>query len=141
MKKALSVVEGILHAFVSLGALAAGALMILSPQGNVMQMPLSMLRGSPFRDFLVPGIILFTINGLGQALAAVLCFTQHRLAAYCGAMFGLGLMIWIFLQVSFIGGGHWLQYLYFALGLAEASLAVLLVQGPFSAKVLSPGKR
>jgi hypothetical protein len=27
-----------------------------------------------------------------------------------------------------IGGGHWLQYLYFALGVVEVSLAVLLLK-------------
>ena len=43
---------------------------------------------------------------------------------------GLGLMIWIFVQASLIGGGHWLQYLYFALGTAEVSLAVLLLDRP-----------
>lgn len=36
-----------------------------------------------------------------------------------GVFFGVGLMIWIFVQVSMIGGGHWLQYSYFFLGLLE----------------------
>jgi hypothetical protein len=39
---------------------------------------------------------------------------------------GIGLMIWIFVQVNMIGGGHILQYSYFALGVVETSLSFLI---------------
>jgi hypothetical protein len=40
--------------------------------------------------------------------------------------FGFALMIWIFVQVSMIGGGNWLQYLYFVLGVLQLLFGVLL---------------
>jgi len=122
MKKTVFVSEGILQLFIGLGAFVCGILMIIKPDGSLMKMPLSMLNGSPFRDFLVPGIILFTINGAGNLYSGFLSFRQHKLAGFGGIFFGLGMMIWIFIQVNMIAGGSWLQYLYFSLGLIELLL-------------------
>lgn len=127
MKKLVSIVEGIFQAFVALCALACGMIMMIFPDGKPLQMPISMLTGSPFADFFWPGLILFAVIGVGHAIVAVMSFKSHRFCGLAGAMMGLGLMIWIFVQASMIGGGHWLQYLYFALGTAEVSLAVLLL--------------
>ena len=130
MKKLVPVLEGILQAFVALGALPCGVLLMIDPSGAMLSMPLSMLAGSPFADFFWPGLVLFAVIGIGHTATAVLSFRRHRLAGLAGAVMGLGLMIWIFMQASLIGGGHWLQYLYFALGTAEVSLAVLLLSKP-----------
>jgi hypothetical protein len=129
MQKKVFVLQGILQAFVALGALPCGVLLMLYPDGRALNMPLTMLSGSPFSTFFWPGLILFTVNGVGQAAAAGLSFRRRRLAGRAGAVMGLGLMIWIFVQVSLIGGGHWLQYSYFALGTAEVALAVLMLSG------------
>jgi hypothetical protein len=128
MKKIVPALEGIVQAFVALGALPCGVLLMVYPDGHALKMPLSMLKGSPFATFFLPGLILFAVIGIGHAAAAVLSFRRHRLSGLAGAVMGLGLMIWIFVQASMIGGGHWLQYLYFALGTAEVSLAVLLAK-------------
>ena len=129
LKKLVPVLEGILQAFVGLGALPCGVLLMVFPKGTALNMPLSMLKNSPFANFFWPGLILFVVIGLGHAAAAVMSFRRHRFCGLAGAVMGLGLMIWIFMQASMIGGGHWLQYLYFALGTAEVSLAVLLLAG------------
>ncbi|MCX6567359.1 MAG: hypothetical protein NTW38_13225 [Candidatus Aminicenantes bacterium] len=127
MTKLVSILEGALQAAVALSALPSGALMMIFPEGKAFRMPLSMLEGSPFSNFFLPGLILFTIIGLGHAAAAVMSFRRLLLHGPVGAVQGIGLMIWIFVQVSMIGGGHWLQYLYFSLGVAEVSLAVLIL--------------
>jgi hypothetical protein len=128
MKKIVPVLEGIVQAFVALGALPCGVLLMLYPNGTVLKMPLSMLEDSPFTNFFWPGLILFAVIGIGHTAAAVMSFRRHRFSGLAGAVIGIGLMIWIFVQASMIGGGHWLQYLYFALGTAEVSLAVLLLK-------------
>ena len=50
--------------FLSLGALFGGGALMLDPTGELLQMPVTMLKGSPFNDFLIPGLILFTILGI-----------------------------------------------------------------------------
>ena len=125
--KIASLLAGILQAFIALSALVSGAVMIASPSGSLMRLPLEMLKSSPFSDFFWPGILLFAVIGLGHVAAAVATFRHFRVRGLAGAVMGLGLMIWIFVQVNMIGGGHGLQFLYFALGTAEVSLAVLIL--------------
>ena len=115
-----------IQGFVALSALFSGAIMIIFPHGGEL-MPISMLKGSPFNNFFWPGLILFGIIGLGHAVALVMSYKRHRQFCQAAAVMGLGLIIWLFVQVSMIGGGHWLQNLYFALGVGEVSLAVLLL--------------
>ena len=42
-----------LLAFLGLGAIGGGAVLIISPSGKLMGMPLSILNPSPFTDFLI----------------------------------------------------------------------------------------
>jgi hypothetical protein len=128
MKKTIRNIEIGLQGFVALSAIPSGILMMIFPQGIVKEMPVSMLEGSPFNDFFWPGLLLFGVIGLGHALALFFGLKRRPLFEAAAAAMGLGLMIWIFVQVNMIGGGHWLQYLYFALGTAEVSLAVILLK-------------
>jgi hypothetical protein len=114
--------------FTVVSAVPIGLLMMIFPGGIFKEMPVSMLENSPFGDFFWPGLILFGIIGLGHAAALVLGVKRHPLFGPASAVMGLGLMIWIFVQVNMIGGGHWLQHLYFAVGILEVSLAVLLLK-------------
>lgn len=116
-----------LEALIGLSALPSGIILMVFSDGEKLKMPLSMLDRTPFPNFFLPGLILASVIGLGHAVAAAMTFRRRRLRAPAGAVMGLGLMIWIFVQVSMIGGGHWLQYLYFFLGTAETALAVLLL--------------
>ena len=54
--------------FLSLGALAGGGMLIISPEGALLGMPLSVMGNAPFKDFLIPGIILFMVFGVCPAL-------------------------------------------------------------------------
>ncbi|MEM5774583.1 MAG: hypothetical protein AAGU05_06235 [Anaerolineaceae bacterium] len=60
----------ILLVLLSAGAVISGALMMISPDGGIMHMPLRMLNGSPFGSFFIPGLILFTFLGVFPALIA-----------------------------------------------------------------------
>ena len=53
-----------LLAFLGVGAIFGGAVLIISPSGKLIGMPLSMVGKSPFDNFLIPAIILFLVLGL-----------------------------------------------------------------------------
>jgi hypothetical protein len=53
-----------LLAFLGLGAVFGGAVIVISPSGKLFGMPLSMLENSPFSSFFIPGIILFLVLGI-----------------------------------------------------------------------------
>ena len=126
MKKLVFITLGVLQLLVGLGAAISGLMLIVYPSGSLLQAPLEMLRGSPFDDFFLPGIILFLVNGVGQLLAGILTLRKHPFAAYAGQALGIALMIWIFVQVNMIGGRHILQYSYFFVGVVETALSFLI---------------
>jgi hypothetical protein len=134
MRRIVFLGQGLLQLLVGASAAVSGVLMMIAPDGRIFKAPPDMLTGSPFRDFFVPGLILFLVHGVGTLTAGVLTLRRHPLAGFAGMVFGLGMMIWIFVQVSMIGGGSWLQYGYFGLGVIELSLAVAvqeLLRGRF----------
>jgi hypothetical protein len=126
MKRAVYFAEGVLQSLIGIGAVICGALLIIGPDGRYLQMPIDMLSKSPFRNFLIPGLILFLVNGVGNVVSAVLCFKMHRNAGFGGMFFGFGLIIWLFVQINMVGGGSWLQYLYFVLGILELLLGIVM---------------
>ena len=73
----------ILLAFLGLGALGGGAVFVISPNGEMFRMPVSILAHSPFGSFLVPGIILFCVLGIVPSglVFALLRKPDWRLAA------------------------------------------------------------
>lgn len=107
----------ILLLFVGLTATVSGCLLIGRPDGAWIQMPVSLLQASPFRNFLVPGIVLFAMVGLVNCTAAWLLIRRHR-AQYNWAMLG-GVMIggWIVVQIMMIQSLSWLQFIYLGTGL------------------------
>ena len=50
--------------FQGLSGLLGGIRLVLDPTGESIQIPLSWLAGSPFDDYLIPGLILFFVLGI-----------------------------------------------------------------------------
>ncbi|HSW58934.1 MAG TPA: hypothetical protein VLH15_11050 [Dehalococcoidales bacterium] len=49
---------------IGLAALISGPMLFLAPDGHLLQWSVSMLEGTPFANFLVPGVILFLLIGI-----------------------------------------------------------------------------
>ena len=62
-------IEGIIQLFVSIGAIPAGIMMIITPDGSLLGME-EIVDVIPFDNLIIPGILLILFNGL--ALAACL---------------------------------------------------------------------
>ncbi len=54
----------VLLVLLAVGAFIGGGAFMLAPDGHLIQMPISHLEKSPFVDFLIPGILLFTFLGI-----------------------------------------------------------------------------
>lgn len=120
-----------LLAFLGLGAIGGGGVLILSPSGELMGMPLSLLDHSPFISFLIPGIVLFTFLGLGPFLlifallkkpessfAEMLnCFNDMHWSWTFSIYMAFILIIWIQVQMVFIKAVSWLHAFYIFLAL------------------------
>ncbi|MFY9307828.1 MAG: hypothetical protein WAQ28_02145 [Bacteroidia bacterium] len=84
---------------VAVNALVAGYLFITDPTGTKMYIPVSMLEYSPFTNFLVPGIVLFIVNGIFNLVAAVFVTFQWKHFPFLVVLQGLLLTGWIAVQV------------------------------------------
>lgn len=124
--------------FQVLSAFGGGVTMAAKPDGSALGIPLSMLDGSPFHNFLIPGIILSVVLGVLPLIAAIgLMFSgkwywmgicniySHRHWAWTYALYtGLGLIIWITVQHMYIGYSI-LQTIYQSLGIAIVVFALM----------------
>ena len=54
----------LVHLFLSLNALGGGGALILSPDGSLLGLPPGAFENDLFSTFLIPGIILFVVNGV-----------------------------------------------------------------------------
>jgi len=124
--KRLANVLGILQLFIGLGAVGGGLGLVLEPSGTNLGIPLEILHHSPFSDFLIPGIVLLTVNGLGSISGSVLSFKLFKYAAEFALALGAFLVAWILIQVYWIHTFHWLHALYLSLGITELALGWLL---------------
>lgn len=117
---------GVLQVLIGLGAVAGGLGLILDPTGASLGLPAEWLSGSPFPDYLIPGIVLLGVNGLGNLAGSLLTFMGYRHAGEIAVALGAFMILWIVAQVGWIGLSSWLQPLYFALGGVELVLGLLL---------------
>lgn len=124
MRNALGGVE----LFISLGALAAGFGLMTEPSGAGVGLSQELLVGTPFPDYLIPGIVLFIGIGLGNLLGAFLTFSRHSRAGNTGVLFGILLIGWISFQIYWIGFFPFLQLLMMFCGAAEIWLGFRLLR-------------
>jgi len=129
----------ILLALLGLGAVYGGGTLIISPSGDLLGMPLSMLDHSPFNNFLIPGIILFTILGIvpiGVTLALIknpeykfaerFNFFKDMYWAWTYSIYiAFALIIWIQIEMVFINSVHWSHTIYIFWALIIMFLALL----------------
>jgi hypothetical protein len=70
----------VLEIFLGIGALFGGGVFILVPDGHLLGMTTRTLAGSPFRSYLVPGIILIAVVGVAPLLAAAIIVRRQAIA-------------------------------------------------------------
>ena len=113
---------GFLQAFIGLGAVAGGFGLILEPSGENLGIPIELLHNSPFSNYLIPGIFLLAINGIGSLVGSVLSLKRYIYSGETAMALGVFLVVWIILQVYWIEAFHWLHACYLGLGLLELVL-------------------
>lgn len=113
---------GFIQLFVGIGAIPAGLSMILEPSGNGIGMTTDILINTPFDTFLIPGIFLFAVNGLFNIWASFLSFRKNDYLGTFGIILGSFLVLWIIIQIYLIGLIHFLQPLFFVIGVVEIIL-------------------
>ncbi len=126
--------------FLALGALGGGIVLIISPTGELIGLPVSEFKNMPFDSFLIPGIILFSALGIIPSLLiiALLKKTESKLAEQTNIFndmhwswtysiyIAFTLIGWIHIELIFLQGAvHWLQTFYIFYAILIIILALL----------------
>jgi hypothetical protein len=115
-----------LHIFVGVGAVFGGLAAITDPKAPL-GIPIEVLKNSPFSSFLIPGIILFTLIGLGNIFSALMFRFNSRFQGYISSIFSWALVIWIIVQCIMLNSIAALHVIFFTIGLVEASLSMIIL--------------
>jgi hypothetical protein len=92
-----------------------------------MNIPVSVLGGTPFADFTIPALLLgFVVGGSALAAAAIALFGPRRIEAAATAAAGCVMVGWMTVEIAMIGLGSWLQPAYLVVGLVMIGLAGML---------------
>ncbi len=113
--------------FIGLGAVWGAAMMLLKPDGSILQMQtlLPYFQVLPFADalfqnFTFPGVALLCVNGVPNLIAAWLLLKRRHGGIVCGGVFGVTLMLWIVIQFIIFPRNP-LSISYFIFGAAQAA--------------------
>ena len=98
----LKIIAILLLLFNGIGAVYGGGNLILHPDGSSLGITVEWLRYSPFTNFLIPGIILFLVNGVFSFV--VIIFILMKWPYYKTMILAVGLMLsgWILIQMIFL---------------------------------------
>lgn len=127
-----------LHVFLGIGAIFGGSLLMFSPDGSILSMPLEMLENSPFNNFFIPGLILFVGLGILPIITAIYLISEkslkiaEKLSLYkethwswnISLYIGFILIIWIIIQLYIIQGVAFIHVFYIFLGIAIQSITL-----------------
>lgn len=94
----------------ALGGIVGGTLLITSPDGRYMDMPVEIMHGV-FSDFLIPGIILLLLGILNAFAFRSVLLKSHSDWLMAGIALG-GWVIWFVVEIIILQELHWLHLMW-----------------------------
>jgi hypothetical protein len=104
-------------------AVVGGLLLTINPDGSLLHAEQSSLRGSPFEDWRVPGVLLAALVGGGFLLAGVCSLLAWRHAGALSIFAGFGLVVFEVVEMVWLGFQP-LELVFCGVGIALAILSM-----------------
>ena len=106
----------ILTSIVGVLATMIGVMMMAVPDGNIINSNVSILKTTSFRDFKIPGLILFLTVGISNLIAFFYLFVNHKSKFSWSISGGILLIIWIVAQFILIESSRWVDVIVITIG-------------------------
>ena len=129
----------LLLGFLSIAALYGSIVFMIKPDGSFFQMDPEMIEGSWFDDFLIPGLILFTLFGIFPILT-IICLIRkpdikwlnyfnllydYHFAWTFTVYIGCALIIWINAQTLILSSVEIIHTIYSSFGILIICISLL----------------
>ena len=98
--KGIRIALAVIEACIGLGAIGGGIALLIGAMGQ--WLPVAFLQGTPFSDYIIPGLLLTVVVGGGMLLAAATQFIAREWTVLLSAAMGLVLIGWEIVEVAII---------------------------------------
>jgi hypothetical protein len=115
----------LLEAFTAIGAIPVGLMFLADPTGKLVQVPQGWIEATVFGSYVVPGLYLLLVNGAGMLALAGLSLRRHPMAPWLTGALGVGLIIWILVEILVLPETMFLTWVFLATGFALGILGLL----------------
>lgn len=116
------------------GCVMGGTLLIVAPDGHLMDMPVDMMHGV-FPDFMIPGVLLVALGIL--TTAAFISVLRRSRSGWVLAGLALGgLLVWFWIEIAILQELHWLHPMWGLPVVAGALVAIPLIPARYRQKGL-----
>lgn len=126
----ITIVVVVLLLLNGLGALYGGWNLMMYPDGSSLNMGLHWLSGTPFIDYLIPGLILFVVNGLFSLFTVLVYIFRMPYATRLVMIQGVLLIGWIVVQMMLLQTVNTLHIVFGSIGLALFFLGWITKERP-----------
>jgi len=113
-----------LELFTVLGAIPVGLSLVQDPTGAGVGLPKAWIEASPFGSYLLPGLYLLLVNGVGMLVLAALTVARHPVAPWLTGILGTGLLVWILVQLVVMPEVSFLQAVFGTIGVVLMGISV-----------------
>lgn len=112
-------------------AIICGGMMLATPDGSSLKLSPISLSGTPFSNFIIPGLILLFVVGVCNLIATFTLMHRHKKAFSFSMAAGIIIIGLIIIQMILTGLIFWLQFVFLIAG-----IIVLLISLHLKGKAL-----
>ena len=114
----------VLEILTGIFAVPVGWSFVRDPTGSALGIPQGWIESTVFASYLIPGIYLLVVNGFAMFVAATLSIRRHWLAPWLTGALGVGLIIWIAVEVVSLPETMILTWIFLAIGFVLGFVAL-----------------
>lgn len=111
-------------ALLGVSGVGGGFALLADPSGGLVDVPASLLAGTPFGSYLIPGLLLLAFVGLLPLVAGYGLAVERRFAWLASVVAGSVAIGWILVQVALLGYVSRFQPLVLGVGLVVLTLSL-----------------
>jgi hypothetical protein len=114
----------VLEVFTGIFAVPVGWSFLQDPTGSALGIPQGWIEATPFGSYVIPGLYLLAVNGVAMFALAALTVRRHWIAPWLTGTLGVGMIIWILVEIIALPETMFLTWLFLAIGIVLGFIAL-----------------